>query len=388
MPTAADHHVVDLTARLVRVPSVLGSEANVATVLQEAMEALGFDEITVDACGNLTGVVQGAHDGPTIVLDGHMDTVDVLPRDAWTRDPWSGAIDGDRVWGRGGSDMKGAIAAMTVGVGALDRARLGGRAVVSASVGEEQIEGAALREVARSYPPDFVVIGEATELTIAHAGRGRAELTIEAQGSPAHASSPQAGRNAVLAMQQILTEIESLSMGRHDVAGPETQCVTAIISDPYPAHSVVPSRCVATYERRLLPGLARDDLLEQLAAACERAGEADAKIELAMTSYTTDTGISWNQPKWFPAWLLEPEHPLVSQAVRALERIGQQPALTSYQFCTNAAWSAGEAGIPTIGYGPSREGLAHIVDEYVEIDQLVAAEQGYAAIVEELLSVD
>ena len=386
MPARADPTVVDLTAELVRAPSVLGNEANVASRLEAAMTELGYDEISIDHCGNLTGVVRGARDGPTVLLDGHMDTVDVMPKNAWSRDPWSGAVDDDRVWGRGSSDMKGAIAAMAVAVASLDRKQLRGRAVVSASVGEEQIEGAALREVANTYPPDFVIIGEATDLTIAHAGRGRAEVTIEAQGSPAHASSPDAGRNAVLGMQRILAEIKSLPMGHHETAGPETQCVTAIISDPYPAHSVVPSRCVATYERRLLPGLGRDDLLGQLRAACERAGESDARVELAMTSYATDTGITWNQPKWFPAWITAPEHQLVASAVRALNGVGQLPSLSSYQFCTNAAWSAGVADIPTIGYGPSREGLAHIVDEYVEIEQLQAAERGYAAIVQELLS--
>jgi len=63
-----------------------------------------------------------------------------------------------------------------------------------------------------------------------------------------------------------------------------------------------------------------------------------------------------------------------------LRGIGQEPRVHSYGFCTNATYSAGTAGVPTLGYGPSREELAHVVDEYLEIEDLVAAAAGYGAI--------
>ena len=167
--------LVSLTRDLIRIPSVLGGEGPVAARVVAEMRLLDYDEVEIDASGNAVGVLQGATDGPTILFDAHMDTVDVHPRGAWSHDPFGGDETDGRIYGRGSSDMKGALAAMIHGIGTLDRSTLGGRAVVSASVGEELIEGAALRIAKQRHGADFVVIGEASDLDVARAGRGRAE---------------------------------------------------------------------------------------------------------------------------------------------------------------------------------------------------------------------
>ena len=69
-----------------------------------------------------------------------------------------------------------------------------------------------------------------------------------------------------------------------------------------------------------------------------------------------------------------------------LRASGLAPAVSHYAFCTNGSHYAGEAGIPTLGYGPSLETLAHTIDEYVEIEQLDLAEKGYRAIIGALLA--
>ncbi len=372
--------VVTFASDLVRIPSVLGGEGPVASRVAEEMRRLGYQDVGIDPLGNITGVWTGDRPGSTLLLDGHLDTVDVMPRAAWSRDPFGGEVAEDRIWGRGSSDMKGAVAAMVHGVAGLDRDRLAGRVVVSGSVGEEQIEGAALAAVMEREHPDFVLIGEASGLDLVRAGRGRAELAVETRGRPAHASTPDRGVNAVLLMQQVCAEISRLPMPQHPFVGQGVMCLTDIISIPYPAHSVVPSGCRATWERRLLPGETLEGLLAEVRAACARAGAADTEVALVDTDYQTDTGVAFRQPKWFPPWELAEGHPLVVKALRGLREAGQRPGMASYQFCTNAAYSAGVAGVPTIGYGPSSAALAHIVDEYLEVAQLVAAALGYRAI--------
>ena len=99
--------------------------------------------------------------------------------------------------------MKGALAAMVHAAAGVDRRRMKGRVVVSASPMEEVLEGTALQEVMRRYPPDFVVIGEATDLNLARGGRGRAEVHLETLGIPAHSSAPHLGRNAALDMMKV-----------------------------------------------------------------------------------------------------------------------------------------------------------------------------------------
>ena len=380
-----DQALIDFTCALVRLRSVLGDESKVAERVSREMRRLRFDHVAIDEAGNVVGAVRGLHDGPALLLDAHMDTVDVLPESAWSRDPFSGAQQDGRIWGRGSSDMKGALAAMVYAAAGLERARLSGAVIVSASVGEESIEGAALATVMHKHEPDFVVIGEASDLDLVRAGRGRAEFVIQTVGKPAHASSPEQGVNAVHRMAAVIAEIEKITMPADPFVGRGVMCLTDVVSVPYPAQSVVPSGCRATYERRLLPGETREIIEAELRAACARAGAPDTIVELATTNYRTYTGVRWVEPKWFSPWQTPEDHGLVQHALQGLRSAGLEPGLSSYQFCTNAAYSAGVAGVPTVGFGPSTEQHAHVIDEYLEVDQLLRARDGYTGIISTLL---
>jgi len=388
VPSDAAHNdqaLIDFTCALVRLPSVLGDERNVAEHVAREMRRLLFDHVGIDEVGNAVGVIRGLREGPTVLLDAHMDTVDVVPEDAWTHAPFGGELIDGRIYGRGSSDMKGALAAMVYAAAGFKRAELAGSVIVSASVGEESVEGAALRNVVDHHEPDFVIIGEASELNLVRAGRGRAEYAIETIGKPAHASHPEQGVNAVHRMAAVIGEIEHIAMPEDAFVGRGVMCLTDIVSVPYPAHSVVPSGCRATYERRLLPGEVRQAIEAELLEACARADAADTVVQLATTDYRTYTGIRWNEPKWFPPWETPEDHELVQRGLQGLRGAALVAQLTSYQFCTNGAYSAGVAGVPTIGFGPSSERHAHVVDEFLEVDQLLDARAGYVGIIAALL---
>lgn len=372
--------VVELTQRLVRVPSVFGREGDAARAAAEAMEERGFDRVEVDRLGNAVGIMEGREAGPTLLLDAHVDTIDVIPRDAWTKDPFGGEVVGDRLYGRGSSDMKGALAAMIVGIGSLSREEFRGRVAVVGSIGEEVIEGIALEEVAKTLKPDAVVIGESTGLDLVRGGRGRAEFKLTSHGIPAHASTPDRGVNAIHEMRKVISEIESLPTLSHPVVGSGVMALTDICSQPYPAQSVVPSRCSVTYERRLIPGETPESVRELLDQSCRKAGVSEIEIVPAIARYVAPTGVELELEKWFPAWVMEEDSRFVQDALGGLRGAGLDPQLSAYQFCTNGAYSAGRAGIPTLGFGPSREELAHIIDEYVKIEELVSAALGYAGI--------
>ena len=378
-------NLIAFTQDLVRIPSPSGQEGAVARRVEEEMVALGFDRVWRDECGNVIGVVEGAAAGPTVIFDAHTDTVGVSPGVPWQRDPYSGDVAGDALHGRGSADMKGALAAMLHGVAGLERSRLAGRAVVSASVLEEVLEGVALAKVIEQTGADFVVIGEATELQLARGGRGRAEIHLETVGRPSHSSAPHLGRNAVLDMLRVIAAVEQIELPSHPLMGPAILALTDIISDPYPGHSVIPSICRATYDRRLLPGETAEDVLAAITGRRELAGiRLDAAIGVG--DYASYTGFSFTQEKFFPAWELGEEDALVKTALDALHGSGVEAKISAYRFCTNAAYSAGVAGIPTVGFGPGAERDAHVIDERLQLHELLAAAQGYAAIANALLS--
>lgn len=365
-----------------RLTTLSGGEKPVIDLLAAEMRRLNYDEVWVDSDGNLIGLINGAQSGPTLLLDSHCDTVGVASGVPWRYDPYGAEIVGSRMYGRGTSDMKGAIAAMVHAAAGANRSRLAGRVAVSVTVMEEVLEGVALKTVMEAVKPDLVVIGESTELNLNHGGRGRAEIHLESVGRPAHSSSPQLGLNAVHLMLPAVQAIEAMSLPSDPLLGPAIMALTDIISDPYPGHSVIPSRCRVTYDRRLLPGETIESVLGQL----QQLPQMDkVNLSLAQGEHTTYTGATLRHAKFFPAWKLNPEHNFVQAALAGLRSAGLNPQLGAYRFCTNAAYSAGEAGVPTLGFGPSPEGRAHIVDEYIELADLQAAVQGYLGLIEAVL---
>ncbi|MER2855350.1 M20/M25/M40 family metallo-hydrolase, partial [Escherichia coli] len=91
-------------------------EGNVVNVIKSMMEEYEFDDIHIDRYGNIIGGIVGKYPGKTLVFDGHIDTVPV-DESQWTQDPFGGEIKDGKIYGRGTTDMKGAVAAMISAVG-------------------------------------------------------------------------------------------------------------------------------------------------------------------------------------------------------------------------------------------------------------------------------
>jgi putative selenium metabolism hydrolase len=381
--TINNDQLIDFLGSIVASTSLSGEEQSAIELVAAEMRRLGFDEVRVDQNGSLTGAICGSQPGPTLLLDAHIDTVGVAAGVDWQHEPYAATRSDERIYGRGTADMKGALAAMVHAAASVDRDTLRGTAVVSATVMEEVMEGIALRTVVKDVQPDFVVIGEATDLNLNHGGRGRAEIHLETIGQPAHSSTPHLGRNAVHMMIPAIQAIEQMELSSDPLVGEAIMVLTDIISDPYPGYSVIPGRCRVTYDRRLLPGETMDGVLDTLKALPALSG---VQVTIADGEHTTYTGATLRAPKFFPAWKFPADHPFVQDALSGLRASGLDPALGAYRFCTNGAHSAGEAQIPTIGFGPAPEGAAHTVDEYIEVKQLTAAARGYAGIIQAVLS--
>jgi len=367
-----------LCRELVQVPSVSGCEGAVADVVLEAISELGFDRAWRDELGNIIGQV-GSGERPRVLFDAHLDTVGIADRDLWSTDPHGGERRNGRIYGRGSSDMKGSLAAMLVGLAAAadDIRESRGTVYLSGTVLEEVMEGVALGPVLDAVEPDVVIIGEATSLKLNIGQRGRAELAVVTHGKSAHSSNPEVGVNAVYSMVQAIERIRELPTPRHPVLGEGLIELTDIISTPYPGASVVPERCRVTYDRRLLVGETEETVIEPLGALL---AELDGEVTCVVGEERTYTGQVLRAKRFFPGWLVDENEPAVRAARQALSEAGLDARLSHYSFCTNGSQGAGVRGIPTLGFGPSHEQLAHVVDEYVEEHQLHAAARGYAAL--------
>jgi putative selenium metabolism hydrolase len=315
-----------------------------------------------------------------------MDTVGVTDEAAWDHNPWGERV-GNRLYGRGTMDMKGALAASIYGIATLRDRLTHGRVVVSATVAEEMIEGPATVKVAERVGADYVIIAEASSLNLVQGQRGRAEIQIETHGRPTHSSRPDLGVNAATAMVDVAEALRTIEPPSHPVLGQGILVLTDIMSKPYPANSVVPDYCVATYDRRMLPGETERSVLDPIRSIIDRtlaSTGATGEAHIAEDNLRTYTGAHIRAPNFAPAWFFERDSPIVARSLDALHSAGINAQLTHYAFCTNGSGTTAR-GIPTVGFGPGDETLAHQHNEYVELDALMQAARGYAAIAEALL---
>ncbi|TCP24911.1 putative selenium metabolism hydrolase [Scopulibacillus darangshiensis] len=385
--------VVNLCQTLVRLKSYSGEENLVAKEIKSHAEQNGFDDVIVDELGNVMLVMKGKNEGPTVLLDGHIDTVPVT-EERWTVDPYSGEIKDGKIYGRGTSDMKGAVSAMiaaAVNFAEDTDKSFPGKVIVSCSVHEECFEGVSTRRISEIIHPDYVVIGEATHLKLNRGQRGRAEIVVETIGKPAHSSNPEKGNNAVYQMVKLIAKIRELPVAEDETLGKGILELTDIKSSPYPGASVVPSLCTATFDRRLLVGETKESVLATIQQLIDKLQSEDpsfkATVKYAYGEEHCYTGALISGERFFPGWLYEDEKDFVQLPLKELSAIGLQTELSHYSFCTNGSHFAGEANIPTIGFGPSLESQAHVDDEYIEIEQIVKATEGYTGIMRALTSI-
>ena len=387
-----ENAVIELCQALIQQKSYSGEEQGVVSVLKDYMRENGFDEVAVDDYGNLVGCIKGNRPGKKLLFDGHMDTVPVSDPAEWTYPPFAAEIHEGRIYGRGTSDMKGALSAMVCAAANFARdteKQFAGEVYVAGVVHEECFEGVAARAISKAVNPDYVVIGEASQLNLKMGQRGRAEIVVETFGKPCHSANPEKGINAVYKMAKVIEAIRTLAPTHHPVLGNGILELTDIKSAPYPGASVVPEYCRATYDRRLLVGETKETVLAPLKALLARMMEEDpelkVKVSYAVGQEKCHTGHEINGERFFPGWLYDEKEAFVQDVASRLKEMGYMPSITQYNFCTNGSHYAGEAGIRTFGLGPSQENLAHTLNEYIEIDQLAKVTDCYYGVMQALL---
>ena len=205
--------LVDFMQAIVRIPSLSSDESAVIKRIREEMLRVGFDEVSVDAMGNLVGRIGS---GPFVVaFDGHADTVDTGDLSLWDRNPHSGDVEDGILYGRGASDQKGGIASAVYAGALLKKAGIpdGITMYVTATVQEEDCDGLCWQYIVNEggLRPDLVVITEPTSLRIYRGQRGRMEMEVHTSGISCHGSAPERGINAIYKMADIIADIESLN---------------------------------------------------------------------------------------------------------------------------------------------------------------------------------
>jgi putative selenium metabolism hydrolase len=149
-----------------------------------------------------------------------------------------------------------------------------------------------------------------------------------------------------------------------------------------PSLNAVPDSATITIDRRLTVGETEEVAMDELRSLPHL---GNAEVTLLEYDAVSWRGTRARQPKYYPTWVLDEDHPLVhGVADAASEVLGERPEISRWSFSTNGVATMGLYGIPTVGFAPGREELAHTTEERVRVDDLVKATAVYSLIPEVL----
>jgi putative selenium metabolism hydrolase len=371
--------VITFTQELIRRYSPSGQEAGAASLIHQMLGELGYESVHTDRLGNVIGIRSGIEPGPCVLFDAHMDVMPVHEPETWSLNPVGGEVHDGKLWGRGSTDIKGGLAAAIYALAGLSKEDFSGTLILSASVGEEKLEGVALQEVVRETKPDFALICEPTMCRLGVGQKGRAEFWIDVQGTPAHTSRAELGDNAIYRAMQIIQSIRNIPPQHDSLLGDGLTELIEIISSPYPGECTVPFGCHLRFDRRLISGETRGSIMKEIETALT--GIEHWRSNFQQDSFTTYTGVELLNEQFYPGWRIAPDSIWLHKAQLGLQSAGLDLETVALPYCTNASFTAGLAGIPSLIFGPSTIRLAHIVDEYIEIEELIRFYHGLQGIV-------
>ena len=362
-------NVEEILARLIAFPTVVGTRNDeIVEWVRGYCQATGA-EVTVlpgpeGDRANLF-VTIGPRDSRGYIFSGHMDVVPASEPE-WNADPFVLRRDGDRLYGRGATDMKGFLACTLVALPQLAAMNLR-QPIYFAFSYDEEAGCRGVPHLIAELPslcekPLGAVIGEPSGMHVVRAHKGKAAVRLEVVGRSGHSSRPDLGLNAVHAMAGVITQAaaygQSLASGPLDrnFAPPYSSLQVGVVAGGQ-AVNIIPDRCIADMEIRTVPGVSPSSLLEPVKA--HLLALRDSGFEVA-----------WHELSAYPALSFAEE----SELTAILVELTGQESLVAVSYGTEAGLYQ-QAGIDAIICGPGDISRAHRPNEYVEVAELAACQK-------------
>jgi len=380
--------IVSLASRLIAIPSTSGEERAVMEEVARWCQAaeLPYEIVSLDPDRpNVVVTIGEPHAGPTIVMNGHLDTVPVSDLPAWRSGPYDPTLstDGSQLYGRGASDMKASVAVMLHVLELLRDARLGG-CVQAHIVSDEETGGKfgtlfLLDEIAagRLPRPDYCLIGEKSDLKVRNAERGLLAVEVTCFGRAAHTAAARVtGINAIAKAAKAVLALDRDIDRYHPAVGKPVISINTIQAGI--AHNVVPGECTFAIDRRLIPGETRESVVAEIAATLDAIAAADPEFRYELEVDPLRDHI--------PANITSDDSPLVQALQQSILAVtGEEPEY----FVAWAGATDGRfyrlVGIDTVGLGPGGEN-AHGANEAVNVADLVTQARVYVETISRLLT--
>ena len=368
---ATTYPLLELTRKLLAFDTVNppGNERSCAEFITAVLQEGGFEVRRYEFDEMRTSLVADlrfSDDPHPICFSGHMDTVP-LGRTPWSKDPFGGQLEGDKVYGRGASDMKGGLAAMIDAALRMARspAAAGGLKLVLTAGEENGCQGAEyLAGIGSALGrAGALIVGEPTANYPVIGHKGAFWLEAVTAGVTAHGSMPEQGENAIYKAAAAISKLQSFDFAAdpHPLLGAPTLNV-GTISGGININSV-PDRTTFSLDIRLVPGQSIQQVQRQLQ---ELLGDQ----------------VTLNRLTAAPAVASDPQDQWVQQVFAIMEtHIGERPTGRGVSYFTDAsALTAAFGNPPTVILGPGEPQQAHKTDEYCLLSRIETAARAYEEI--------
>jgi acetylornithine deacetylase len=389
-------HISEFLRELISFPSVTGDELEIQKLIARKLETLGLkvdlwepdiEELKKHPAylppereyrnrPNVVGIYKGAGGGRSLLFNGHVDVIPAGPADAWTHPPWSGEMEGTRLYGRGASDMKSGLAAMTMALEALIdlKIRLKGDLIFEYTMDEEATGNGTLACVTRGYKADAGICCETSSMHVQPACIGRIWFEILVRGKPAGIQRRWEGVNAIekgYAIVKAISDLEGIRINRlshplyPDKRGSLPCMVGVFQSGSFP--SAFPDTCLLKGSLATLPGEDTPKVKESF-------------VEHIMTFSKTDPWLKDHLPEVsFKGYCGDPaeistDHPIVLALSGKFRQVmGKDPQVTGRQGAADIRYLIKYGRTPTVIFGPGLSEQMHANNEWVDTNDLIAA---------------
>jgi acetylornithine deacetylase len=390
------NQIVEFLRDLIKFPSVTGEEGEIQKFIHSKLKKMGLTvdvwepDLTIlknhpafvavskgyEGRPNVVGVLRGAGGGKSLLFNGHVDVIPAGAPEAWTHHPWSGDVADGRIYGRGGSDMKSGLAAMTMAVESILQSgiRLKGDLILEYTVDEELSGNGTLACVLKGYQADAGICCETSGLRVQPGSIGRIWFEIRVPGKATGIQRRWEGVNAIdkgYRVTQVVSEFEQerIRRLRHplypEVRGAIPCMVGVFESGSYP--SAFPDTCLLKGSMATLPGEDSNIVKGEFVRFVRERVADDPWLkthppEIAFVGYFAEPSE------------ISPREPIVQTLCKKFQEVmGKDPLISGREGAADIRFMNAYGRTPTVIFGPGMTEQMHANNEWVNIDDLLQA---------------
>ena len=374
-----EEEITNLAQELIKIPSdETAGEKEVCEYLESYLKSLGMKVRLQEVLPNRPNIIAeviGDEVGKSIMFNGHVDTVPVGDIKKWSMDPYSAIIKDNKLFGRGSTDMKGAIASMIIAMKFImnNVEKFNGKIIFTGVMAEETTGLGTQKIVEENIKADMAVVGEPSDEKIYRAHKGTMWFNLSTYGKLEHSSeSNSESNNAIINMMKLIMEINEISKEletiENNLVGHPSINIGLI--DGGTKQNMIADSCRISIDRRTLPEEKTDEILDKLRIRLDGLRSLDDRLTFDLEIDTIREAVE----------VAESEQ-IVQEVKNALNKvINKNPTISGMKATTDMSILVNQGNIPSVIYGPGFIKQAHTVDEFIEVKRLVESSQVYAEI--------